>query len=435
MKKRLGALALALALMFALGVNAMSADGNAAEPIAKTVEADDTAEMTDAAAAEDAAGVMPSAQPDAEGTLSFANLRGRMLESYYPLLALEENIKTLEEWDYQRTEDELRDQLNGIANQQWGMIAGDTLGLGIGSMMAASLQPQYNAYRDAFDDVRDGKLQKDNEGVKHQLRNLQDQAVIVAESLYITYKGLEAQDAALSRTLAALSRTEKEMSLRRELGQISALTVQQASTGRAQAESRQKTLRMNMDNILLQIKAMAGAELGADFTLSALPTVTARQLADMDLEADLAKAREASYELYDAKKVYDDAKKAYDDALKEYGVYSKKNEWMQAKHTWQAAQYTYENAKQSYELKFRTLYAQVKDCAQVLESARVSLSAQELSYAASVLKHEQGSISANALADARDELMSAKDSVAIAERDLFSQYRSYYWAVECGILN
>ena len=424
MKQRIIALALAMALGLSLGANIASAeDGQpAAAAAADTTKKDEGAGTT----------ASEPAEPDAEGTLSLLNLRSRMLEHYYPLLALEENIRTLEEWDYKRTEDELRDQLNDIANQQWQYMT--TIPM-MGSMMAASLQPQYDALRDAFDDVRDGKLQKDNEGVKRQLRNLQNQTVIVAESLYITRKGLEAQDASLTRTVAALGRTEQEMTLREKLGQISALQLQQVQLGTVQAESGQKTLRMNMDNILMQLKAMSGVELDQSLTLAALPTVTAEQVEAMSLEKDLASAQEASYELYDAKKAYDDAKETYDDAQKEYGIYSKKNEWMQAKHTWQAAQYTYENAKQGYELKFRTLYAQVMDAAQIISAKREALAAQEKSYQASALKYKQGTISANELANAGDELAKVKDELASAERDLLTQYRSYQWAVQYGILN
>jgi len=426
MNQRLIALALAMTFGLALGANIVSAeDGQPATAIAAAAEATEKKEMAGTTETE-------APKPDAEGTMSLLNLRSRMLEHYYPLLALEENIKTLEEWDYKRTEDELRDKLNDTANQQWQYMTSIPM---MGSMMAASLQPQYDAYRDAFDDVRDGKLQKDNEGVKHQLRNLQNQTVIVAESLYITFKGLEAQDASLTRTIAALGRTEQEMTLREKLGQISALQLQQVQLGAAQAESGQKTLRMNMDNILMQLKAMSGIELDQPLTLASLPTVTAERIEKMSLEEDLASAQEASYELYDAKKTYDDAKEAYDDALEKYGIYSKKNEWMQAKHTWQAAQYTYENAKQSYELKFRTLYAQVKDAAQIIAIKREALAAQEKSYQASALKYKQGTISANELANAGDELAKVKDELASAERDLFTQYRSYQWAVQYGILN
>ncbi len=452
MNKRWIALILAMAFGLALGANIASAeDGPAATAQVTAAEATEKSETPGTAETQDP-------KPDAEGMLSFVNLRSRMMENYYPLLALEENIKTLEEWDYKRTEDELRDKLNDIADQQWQLIAAPSIdpailagmdaataagtvagtaaaGAVVSPMAQAQLQAQYDAYRDAFEDVRDGKLQQDNEGVKQQLRNLQNQTVIVAESLYITLKGLEAQDALLTRTIAALGRTEKEMTLRREMGQISALQLQQVQLGATQAESGQKTLRMNMDNIVMQLKAMSGIELDQNLTLAALPTVTAEQLEAMSLEDDLASAQKASYELYSAKKTYDDAKEEYNDARKEYGTYSKKNEWMKAKHTWQAAQYTYENAKQSYELKFRTLYAQVKDAAQILDAKRAALSAQEKSYQASALKYKQGTISANELANAGDEVAKVKEELASAERDLLTQYRSYQWAVEYGILN
>jgi len=416
---------------------------------------------------------LPAAEetaPEAEDALRFLDLREKLLENYYPLLTLGESIQTLEEWDYERTESELRDQLNETARQQHAANSGSSArlaplnamisaglsedpanvallasqaalqasaatGSALSSMLSQQLQMQYDAYEEAYDKVREGKLQADNEGVKRQLRNLQDQTVLVAESLFITCKGLAAQDAALTRTVASLERTEREMRLRSELGQVSVLTVQQVDAGLAQARSGQKTLRMNLDNILLQLKAMCGVPLDQTLTIGALPQVTAAQLDAMELEADLARAQEKSYELYDAKKTCDDAKEAYEDAKDEYGERSKKNEWMQAKHTWQAAQYTYENAKQSYELRFRTLFAQVKDAAQALDAKRAAVTAQERLYAAEALRYEQGTISANALANAEDELARVRDEAASALRDLYAQYRTYENAVTYGILN
>lgn len=462
MSKRLIALALAMTFGLALGANLASAED------AKTPAA---AAETETVAAGVETVQTPAAKPDAEGTLSFLNLRGRMLENSYSMLSIGEGIKALEELDYKRMEDDLREKLNNNANAQWSALSGTSspeltalntmlsgaieadptnlalrasqaalaastaAGSAVGNIGFQQLQMEYDAYRKVFDDVRSGKMQEDNEGAKHQLRNMQDQAVILAESMYIALKGLEAQDAALTRTIASLGRTEQEMTLRQELGQISELTLQQVKLAAVQAESGQKTLRMNMDNLLLQLKAMCAVGLDQTLTLAALPTVSAEQIAAMALERDLASAQEASYELYAAKKTYDDAEQTYKDAKKEYGENSKKNEWMQAKHEWQAAQYTYSNAKQSYELKFRTLYAQVKDAAQILDAKRAALDSQELSYRASALKHQQGTISANELADAGDELAKAKDELAAAERDLFAQYRSYQWAVEYGILN
>ncbi len=456
MKNRLTALLLTAALAFAIGANAALSEDASAE---ETSAAPEAAAMQETAAEPQETTPAESVVSPA-GTLRFSALRTQMMEHYYPLLALEENVKTLEEWDYARTEEELRVALAQMTDLQWTLlslqtfdpsslegltpeeilsgISEATAGLSNSAsslLMLTQMQSQYEACEKAYDDVRSGKMQSDNAGVVRQLRNLQDQTVIVGETLYITYKGLEAQDASLTRTIAALGRTEREMTLRCELGQISALTLQQVRTGLAQAESGQKTLRMNMECLLLQLKAMTGAELDGPLTLGALPQVTAQQLVAMDPDADYAKAVAASYELYDAKRSLEDAETAYNDAKKEYGADSEKNEWMQAQHTWKAAQYSYESTKLNFELKFRTLYAKVKDAAQTAETKRAALDAQELLYAASALKYEQGTISANALEDAKDTLASAKADAAAAERDLFSQYRSYFWAVEYGILN
>ena len=60
---------------------------------------------------------------------------------------------------------------------------------------------------------------------------------------------------------------------------------------------------------------------------------------------------------------------------------------------------------------------------------------EESNYAADQLKYEQGTISKNTLLTAQDDLESARDTVATAERNLFSAYNNYRWAVDHGILN
>ena len=110
-------------------------------------------------------------------------------------------------------------------------------------------------------------------------------------------------------------------------------------------------------------------------------------------------------------------------------------QFRQAKHNWQAAQYTYNDTVQSYELKFRNLYAQVQDYKQILDAAKVSLECEKASYAATELRHEQGTVSTNALLDAKDSLNDAEEKVQTASNDLFSSYNTYCWAVEHGVLN
>ena len=100
-----------------------------------------------------------------------------------------------------------------------------------------------------------------------------------------------------------------------------------------------------------------------------------------------------------------------------------------------AARISHSATYQNYELKFRTLYSKVGDCKQILDAAKVSLAAEQSSYASMQLKYDQGTISKNKLLDAEDSLRTAEEKVQTASVDLFSAYNTYCWAVQHGIIN
>ena len=410
MKKRWTALLLALAMLSALAVGALAdeqkKDETAAEETAQTA-------------------------PDAEGTLRFENLSARMKTGYYTVMSLEENIAAIECIDYDKMYEDLRDGLNQIAEAQWMMLqipgAGETY-------TYKSLQDQYDALRKTFDDIKDGKLQQDNADLIRQLRDAENQLLMAGQTLYINLLGLEDQSAALTRQTAALDRTIEEVKLRYELGQVSAMTLQQTEAGKAQVESGKAAIDAAVAQLRRQLNAMIGEELTAPLTLNALPEVTAEQLAAMDVEKDLEKAKAVSYDLYAAKLTLDDADEEYKDKARDLGYNKDNYEYIAVKHRWQAAQYTYNAAVQNFELSFRSLYDSVQSYASALNAAKVSLECERSDLAAAQLRYEQGTISENALHTAEDELYTAQDTVSGAERDLFTAYNNYRWAVDYGLL-
>ena len=409
MKKRWTALLLALAMLSALAVGALAdeqkKDETAAEETAQTA-------------------------PDAEGTLRFENLSARMKTGYYTVMSLEENIAAIECIDYDKMYEDLRDNLNLIADYQWGMIqAGQS-----GSYAYETLEQRYNNARKTFDDIKDGKLQKDYADTVRQLRNMQDSLTAMGESLYVNLLSLEDQSAALIRQTAALDRTIEEVKLRYELGQVSAMTLQQTEAGKAQVESGKAAIDAAVAQLRRQLNAMIGEELTAPLTLNALPEVTAEQLAAMDVEKDLEKAKAASYDLYAAKLTLEDADEEYKDKAGDLGYNKDNYEYIAVKHQWQAAQYTYNAAVQNFELSFCSLYDSVQSYASALNAAKVSLECERSDLAAAQLRYEQGTISENALHTAEDELYTAQDTVSGAERDLFTAYNNYRWAVDYGLL-
>ena len=367
--------------------------------------------------------------PDAVGTVSFANVSRRLRENNLSVLSLEENINAIKAIDYDKMTDDIRKSLNGIADAQWFLtISGN-------SFAAKSMSSSYESLKDTFDDIRDGKLQEDNEAVIRQLENAQDQVAMAGESLYIALTEMELNGQTLSRSITALDRTIKELNLRYDLGQISALTLEQTKAGRTSALSGQETLTMNICTYKTQLEQMIGAELTGKIKLQGLPQVTGQQLSAMDLDKDLAAAKEASYTLFAAQRTLDDARDDFKDTAEDYMYNTGKYQYVTAQHQWQAAQYTYNAAVQSFETSFRTLYLQVKDYQQVLQAAKTALATEQDNFAAAQKKHDLGNLSDNALADAKDKVSEAQDKVDGAAIDLFSAYNNYRWAVDHGILN
>ena len=409
MKKRWMALLLALAMLSALAVGALADEQKKDETAAETVQT----------------------TPDAAGTLSFENLSARMKTGYYTVMSLEENIAAIECIDYDKMYEDLRDGLNQIAEAQWMMLqipgAGETY-------TYKSLQDQYDTLRKTFDDIKDGKLQQDNADLVRQLRDAENQLLMAGQTLYINLLGLEDQSAALTRQTAALDRTIEEVKLRYELGQVSAMTLQQTEAGKTQVESGKAAIDAAAAQLRRQLNAMTGEELTAPLTLNALPGVTAEQLAAMDVEKDQEKAKAVSYDLYAAKLTLDDADEEYKDKARDLGYNEDNYEYIAVKHRWQAAQYTYNAAVQNFELSFRSLYDSVQSYASALNAAKVSLECERSDLAAAQLRYEQGTISENALHTAEDELYTAQDTVSGAERDLFTAYNNYRWAVDYGLL-
>ena len=371
--------------------------------------------------------------PDPVGSISFTNLEHRLRENNLNLLALEESIQSIEAIDYEKMTDDIRKQINQIAQAQWGMITG--IPGGIGSIAASSMDAAYDSLRDTFDDLKDGKIQKDNAAVIRQLENAQEQIVMAAESLYVALVDLELNDSALDRQLTALDRTIREMELRYELGHISSQTLRQTQASRTALVSGQQTLEMNISNYKAQLEMLIGAEQTGNIQLQGLPQVTSQQLEEMDLEADLAAAKEVSYDLFAAQRTLEDAQEDFKDAGKDYNYNEKKYQYVSAQHTWESAQYTYQATLQSFENSFRSLYLQVKDYKQVLDAARTALAVEQDNYSVAQLKHSQGSLSDNGLLEAEDKVKSAQETVEGAEVDLFTAYHNYRWAVDYGILN
>ena len=431
--------------------SAENTEQDAAETARETGEAQTGAESGTAGgetpAGEDAAPETPDVpEPDAPGTLSFANLESRVRENNLTVQALNESIASVNAIDFEQMEKNMRDKLNTIAGFAFSSLTmsddqfDDYLdqisaftGADINRKVFNSMMDSRESLKKAFDDLIDGKTQRTYDGVVRQLNNAEDQMVMGAETLYVALLEMKNTHADLQRQLASVDRTLQEMELRYSMGQISALTLQQVKSGRASLVSGIATLERNISDYTAQLEQLVGAEITGSLTLGSVPEVTDAQIAAMDAEKDLEAAKEKSYELFDAELTLTEAKETWDDVRKEYS--SRNYMRISGEHTWKAAQFTYQSVVQSYELKFHTMFNAVADYRQVLTAREAALALERDNCQASELKYKQGTISRNALLDARDKVATAEKDVETARHNLFTAYRAYCWAVNTGILN
>lgn len=366
--------------------------------------------------------------------LAFEDLRGRVLEGSLTAKMLQESIASIDAMDYTRMAQELNAQMSSLeaAQRMYAQIPVSTPMEGaMQGYIISNLASSYGSLNSSVSDLASGKIQKDAAAARRQLKNARDLTVVGAESLYFAILELEQTKTALQRNLAALDRQLQEMELRYELGQISALTLEQVKNGRASLQSSLSTLEMNLRRCKLQMQSMIGAGLTGSLVLGPLPALSQGLIDSMDYSPDLTEAKSHSYDLFAAKKKLDEASDSYDDTRANYAqdTYNTRS----ARHTYEAALYEYKMSVQSFEMNFRNAFDSVKDYSQVLRSAQTSLAFQESSYASMELKYRQGNISHNELLEAEDNLAEARETVETARRNLFTAYRTYYWAVNYGV--
>lgn len=405
--------------------------------------------------------------------LSFDQIGGKVRANNLTVQSLEETIQSMEAMNWDKVIDEMEDaiddleknvsilsntvgnvedvqkNLQALIKQLNDPTMADTpvnsptlanaLALMQASMMGnslASMKSTLESLEDQLDDLKEQKkdyINKTLPDTKRQIESSVNQIIIGAESLYMTILSTELQKESLGDTAAALDRTVAKMELRYERGQISQMTLTQVKNGVGTLKANASSLDVALTSLYSSLQSLLGETITGTMTLSALPTVTAEEITAVSYTKDLEKAKEASYDLYAAARTVEDAKDDMEDARKEEGKNS--YQYKMAQHTYEAALLTEKSAIQNFELSFQRLYSQLSPALALCTTAENDLAYEEQVYQVAQLKHQQGNLSANALADAKDTWETAKRDYASAQMDLFIAWNNYQNAVQHGIVS
>lgn len=405
-------------------------------------------------------------------TLSFDRIGDKVRANNLTVQSLEETIASMEamNWkevigdvedaidDFEDNMDYMNSVVSNLAAVKNGLAAAleslktaeDTSGIGMTitetiekliqiSYVDSSLKSMESSLESLEDQLDELKEQRDEyekktiPDTKRQIQSVIDQMVIGAETLYTTILSTQQQRDSLVDAQAAMDRTVAEMELRYERGQISELTLLQVKNGAQTLTAGLGSLDVALDTMTYSLQSLLGDTVTGSLTLSALPAVSASDLDQADYTKDLAKAKEASYDLYKAARTVEDAEDDMEDARKDEGKNS--YQYKMAQHTYESAVLSEKSAVQSFELSFRSLYSQLAPARTAADNAANDLAYAKRVYETAQLKYQQGNLSANGLADAKDTYETAQRDYATAQTDLFTAWHSYQNAVTYGVVS
>ena len=360
--------------------------------------------------------------------ITWDELEERIRKENLSSKAFEESINSIETVDYTNMFYSLKNQINQLAAAQEFMVLTGQ------QDKVNSLAQSATALRSTYEDIRDGKLQRDSENAVNQLRDAQNQFVAAGQTLYINILSMERSLKDGERGVASLERTLAELRLRRDFGQVSDKVVEDAEKALEDTLSKLQTLRSTIASCKAQLQIIIGCEPTGEIELGGLPEISGDEIADIDYESDLILAKERSYSLKNAKITLDKAEESYNDAENEFVSgnaqgYQKDS----ARYAFQAEKLNYESAVSNFEYSFKEIYRSLVDFGQILENKLNAVAYSERQLETAKIQYELGRISYFDLLSVQDELESAKSEADEAKSDFFTALNQYRNAVEYGI--
>ena len=363
-------------------------------------------------------------------TLSWEKLEEQIKAKSPSYQILDKNISSIEIVDYTYLYNSMQKQLNELSSMQSFLLeSGDREKLN-------TLNSSMAALRNTYEDIRDGKLQRDSDDAVNQLRNMQNQVLSAGQTLYITILSLEQSLADGERGLSALQRALTEMQLRHTLGQVSDIKLKELERKYDDTKSQLKTLENTITSLKAQLQLLIGEAPTGEAELEELPAVVTDEISSLTPETDLIAAKEKNYSISTAAVALEKAEEDVSDKNSDYLSGSiKRYELTSAEHTRDAAKLSLISAEQSFEFSFRNLHRSVLNYLQIWENKKATAEYQQQLLALSEKQYELGRISYFALLNAQDNASNALSDAESAERDLFSALNNYRNAVMYGFVN
>lgn len=232
-----------------------------------------------------------------------------------------------------------------------------------------------------------------------------------ARALFTAWHELSDQKAELDVSAAALDRKIEELELRKSLGQVTDLTVEELRVSRGKLTVASAAMDDAMADILCQLNMLLGRDPAEPLTLAPMPGPAADFSAGRNLETDKKSAIENNLALKLARLEYSNTKNP-----NKYEAVAKQRQAMRLKIDASETEVGYKLSK---------LLRDEAACGRTLEQAKAEAALAARKLEGEEMKYEMGRISKTALLTAQETAATAARAVKKAARDQFLAQATY----------
>jgi len=244
---------------------------------------------------------------------------------------------------------------------------------------------------------------------ENSIQNGIDQIVKGAEALYVGIITMEAAEKDVQRGIDSLDRAVAIFEKQYELGMASAYDVESMKHQRSGVASQLESLRFQILTSKMMLEGLCSWEPTGTVQLGELTMPTKEELVKVDYKKTINQAQANNVDILNAELAY------------EYSPTT-------------ANSFSHDSAVTTFAYNYRIICLTVGEKERLVEAAAETVAFQERSFAIEAKEYELGMISYEEYMTAKNTLEQAKSDHFSAQLDLFTAYRNFVWARDCGIV-
>lgn len=284
-----------------------------------------------------------------------------------------------------------------------------------------ALQVSYRDLKDNEDHATD-KHKDTLTATQRQLTNATDLLCVGAQSTFVSLHTLEVSQSEMARSLAQLDRSIAIVRVQVSRGMAGMLDLLALQSQRETLLANQKTLEVQRANLQNSLAVQCGLSADTKLEITALPEVTAAQLATMNYDQDLTEALKNSYSIWAKQDAAQQASHDYANNVTD-NIYA-----------YEAAKITAQAEPDNVKTAFRQLYNAVRDKKNALDAANADAAQGSKTFASKQTHYARGALSKNEYLQAQDTFAALERAQTNAKINLLTAYNQYNWAKR-GVIN